>query len=71
MKRVAISEGIVGQVSALICDPIIIVGAPRSGTSMLFQALSTHPDLWSLYRESQRVLETIMSTVLSAMSRRS
>jgi hypothetical protein len=31
---------------------------------MLFQALSTHPDLWSLYRESQQVIETHMERVL-------
>src|SRR6266511_32776 len=41
----------------LIERPIIIVGAPRSGTSILFQVLSTHPDLWSLYRESQPIIE--------------
>jgi hypothetical protein len=40
----------------LISQPLIILGAPRSGTTMIFQALSTHPDLWSLYRESQSIL---------------
>jgi Sulfotransferase family len=35
---------------------LIVLGAPRSGTTMLFQALSTHPDLWSLYRESQSII---------------
>jgi Sulfotransferase family len=47
-----------------ITRPVLIVGAPRSGTSMLFQALSTHPELWSLYRESQEVLERSMATAL-------
>jgi hypothetical protein len=41
----------------LISRPLILVGAPRSGTTMLFQVLSTHPDLWSLYRESQPILD--------------
>jgi hypothetical protein len=49
---------------ALIHDPLLIFGAPRSGTSMLFQALSTHPDLWSLYRESQLVIEPRMDRAL-------
>jgi Sulfotransferase family len=40
----------------VISKPLIILGAPRSGTTMIFQALSTHPDLWSLYRESQSIL---------------
>lgn len=40
----------------MITRPIIILGAPRSGTTMIFQALSTHPDLWSLYRESQMII---------------
>ena len=40
----------------MITRPLIILGAPRSGTTMIFQALSTHPELWSLYRESQCIL---------------
>lgn len=44
--------------------PVLVVGAPRSGTSMLFQALSTHPSLWSLYRESQHILEKFMASAL-------
>jgi Sulfotransferase family len=35
----------------LISRPLLAVGAPRSGTTVLHQALSTHPDLWSLYDE--------------------
>ncbi len=40
----------------MISRPLIVLGAPRSGTTMIFQALSSHPDLWSLYRESQSVI---------------
>jgi hypothetical protein len=40
-----------------IHDPIVILAAPRSGSSVLFAALSSHPALWSLYRESNDILE--------------
>ncbi len=40
----------------MIERPLIILGAPRSGTTMIYQALSTHPELWSLYRESQSII---------------
>jgi hypothetical protein len=35
-----------------IAKPIIILGAPRSGTTILFSILSSHPELWSVYAES-------------------
>ena len=35
--------------------PIIIIGCPRSGTSLLFRLLSTSKHLWSLYRESNDI----------------
>lgn len=44
-------------VTMQIRSPIVLLGAPRSGTSMLFNALSAHPDLWSLYRESGALIE--------------
>ncbi len=40
----------------LIDRPIFVVGAPRSGTTALFQALATHPDLWTLYGEGDSVI---------------
>ncbi len=49
----------------LIARPLIVLGAPRSGTTMVFQALSTHPDLWSLYRESQAVIGTHFPTEMT------
>lgn len=36
--------------------PIIIIGVPRSGTSLLFRLLASHPDLWCLYNESERAI---------------
>jgi Sulfotransferase family len=51
---------------APIYKPVLVFGAPRSGTSMLFQALSTHPELWSLYRESQEVIDKCMAAALQA-----
>ncbi|MBI2995917.1 MAG: sulfotransferase [Candidatus Melainabacteria bacterium] len=38
-----------------IRKPVIIVGCPRSGTSLLFRILSTSSELWSLYRESNEI----------------
>ena len=37
--------------------PLIIIGAPRSGTTLLFSILSSHPDVWSRYRESEAIFE--------------
>ncbi len=39
-----------------IKKPISIIGAPRSGTSLLFHIFTSHPDLWSLYGESERII---------------
>ena len=36
-------------------QPIIILGCNRSGTTLLFNNLSAHPDTWSLYIESQDI----------------
>lgn len=38
-----------------LSQPIIIVGCNRSGTTLLFNNLSAHPDTWSLYIESQEI----------------
>jgi hypothetical protein len=40
-----------------IVEAIIILGAPRSGTTILQRCLALHPDLWHLPGESHRVLE--------------
>jgi hypothetical protein len=45
------------MVEIRVSRPIILLGAPRSGTTMLFNVLSGHPDLWSLYRESDLIIE--------------
>lgn len=36
-----------------IRKPIIILGCPRSGTTLLFTLLNSHPELFSLYEESR------------------
>ncbi|HYV57049.1 MAG TPA: sulfotransferase [Candidatus Nitrosopolaris sp.] len=41
----------------MIRDPVIVLGAPRSGTSMLFETLARSSQLWSLTDESHEVLE--------------
>jgi Sulfotransferase family len=45
------------MVGTRVSQPIVLLGAPRSGTTMLFNVLSGHPDLWSLYRESDLIIE--------------
>ena len=40
-----------------IKKPVIIIGCPRSGTSLLFTILSSSKHLWSLYRESNDIWE--------------
>lgn len=40
-----------------LVKPIIIVGAPRSGTTFLKELLTFHADLWHLPQESHHILE--------------
>jgi hypothetical protein len=51
--------------NALIRDPVVILAAPRSGSSALFAALSAHPDLWSRYRESNQLFEGPFDPILT------
>lgn len=39
--------------------PVFVVAPPRSGTSLLFEALSRSPDLWTIGGESHEVIESI------------
>jgi hypothetical protein len=41
----------------MISKPIIILGAPRSGTTILQRCLALHPDIWHLPGESHAILE--------------
>jgi hypothetical protein len=41
----------------LIKAPVIIIGAPRSGTTLLYRCLALHRDLWCLPAESHEILE--------------
>lgn len=41
----------------MLTRPIIVVGTPRSGTTILTRCLSLHPDLWHLRAESHHILE--------------
>jgi len=43
--------------SGMIDRPLIIIGAPRSGTSILRRCLALHPDVWHLQAESHSILE--------------
>lgn len=42
-------------------QPVFIVSAPRSGSTMLFEALQQNRDLWTIGDESQREVESIAS----------
>jgi len=41
----------------VIRDPVVLLGPPRSGTTLLFETLARHAGLWSIGRESHAVLE--------------
>ncbi len=41
----------------MIEHPIVIIGAPRSGTTILQRCLALHPELWHLTAESHAILE--------------
>ena len=40
-----------------IVRPVIVLGAPRSGTTVVRNCLALHPDLWHLAGESHEILE--------------
>jgi hypothetical protein len=40
-----------------ITAPIVILGVPRSGTTILHRSLAMHPELWHLPSESHAILE--------------
>lgn len=49
-------QSLLGELD-MVANPVFIIGAPRSGTSILYRALSLHPELWHLPRESHAVFE--------------
>ena len=38
----------------LLVEPIFVIGCNRSGTTILFKTLSSHPSLWSHYTENRQ-----------------
>jgi hypothetical protein len=44
-------------VGSVIRRPVIIVSAPRTGSTVLFETLSLSPDLWTIGGESHAVIE--------------
>ncbi|GAB2709629.1 sulfotransferase [Aliiglaciecola aliphaticivorans] len=46
-------------------EPLIILSAPRAGSTLLFETLAKHPDLWTVGGESHHIIEHIpaLSTV--------
>ena len=43
------------EIAAFFDNPVFIVSAPRSGSTLLFQLLSHSPDIWTISSESHRV----------------
>jgi hypothetical protein len=41
----------------MIRSPVLIIGAPRSGTTLVFNLLSEAPELWSIGYESKEIIE--------------
>lgn len=41
----------------MITSPVLIIGCPRSGTSLLYNILSEAPELWSIGYESKGIIE--------------
>jgi hypothetical protein len=41
----------------MIRSPVLIIGCPRSGTTLLFNVLSEVPSLWSIGHESKAIIE--------------
>lgn len=41
----------------MIRDPVLIIGCPRSGTTLLYNVLSEVPCLWSIGHESKEIIE--------------
>jgi hypothetical protein len=39
--------------------PIFLLSPPRAGSTLLFQTLAAGPDVWTIWSESHRVIETI------------
>lgn len=40
-------------------QPLIIVSAPRAGSTLLFETLAHFPDLWTIGEESHEIIEGI------------
>ncbi len=48
-----------GRKMAIFRRPVFIVASPRSGTSLLFEALAQSPDVWTIGGESHGLIEGI------------
>lgn len=55
LTRRAMGQDNEHRVGPLIVKPVMIIGAPRSGTSMLQKILRNHPVFWSLPSESDMI----------------
>ncbi len=58
LNSTLLSAGLMANV-ALFDAPIFIVAAPRSGSTMLFEALKENKDFWTIGDESHQVFESV------------
>ena len=58
MRTVAETDGL-GDPTR-ISRPVIILSPPRSGSTLLFEALARSPDLWTIGGESHAVFEGLL-----------
>ncbi|GAC14073.1 sulfotransferase family protein [Aliiglaciecola lipolytica] len=54
------------QATKLI-EPVIILSAPRAGSTLLFETLARHPEIWTIGGESHQLIEHVPS--LSTVAR--
>src|SRR4051794_17975713 len=60
-----------GGFRAQIEQPILIVSAPRSGSTLLFETLAKAPNLFTIGGESHQVIERVPALSMPARSWRS
>ncbi len=53
----------------MIEKPVILIGAPRSGTTLLFSILASSRELWSLYTEGEVIFRRWLHPALIGWSR--
>ncbi|MGH2538005.1 MAG: sulfotransferase, partial [Candidatus Promineifilaceae bacterium] len=61
MPTPALADQETARPAGRIVAPVLIIGCPRSGTSLLYNVLSEAPSLWSIGYESKAIIERFHS----------